>query len=170
MGRRIGMLAQVAVAGAAVLGVAMVLGVGAPARADAAGGVIFGGLSTQREPVIIEVNVRRTRVVRVLWEWRANCALGPAAPAGTPLTTAWSDTAERFPISPRGSWSGSFATGPFPNATTGVTQRFTYRLGGSIVAAGTRMMGTIRATYAETSAAGVIRSCTSGLIRFNIRD
>lgn len=150
--------------------VAAVLGVGAPAHAHAAGGVIFGGLSTQTKPVIIEVNPRRTRVVRVLWEWRAKCALGPAAPAGTPLTTAWSDMAERFPINGRGGWSGSFAAGPFPNATTGVTQRFTYRLAGSIITGGTRMTGTIRATYTETAAAGVIRTCNSGLIRFNVRD
>ena len=169
MSRRIGRLTRVVAAGAAVMGIA-VLGVRAPGHADAAGGVVFGGLSTQKKPVIVEVNARRTRVVRVYWDWRARCSLGPAAPAGTPLTTAWSDVAERFAINARGRWSGSYSAGPFANATTGVTQRFDYRLAGGLTAGGVRMVGTIRATYTETSTAGVIRTCSSGLVRFKVRD
>ena len=133
MSRRIGRLTRVAVACAAAVGLATALGVRAPDRADAAGGVVFAGLSGQKKPVIVQVNARRTRVVRVYWDWRATCSLGPAAPAGTPLTTAWSDMAERFAINARGRWSGSYSTGPFPNATTGVTQRFGYRLTGGLV-------------------------------------
>lgn len=139
-------------------------------RGDAAGGVVFGGQTSQKEPVIVVVNARRTRVVRVVWDWRARCVLGPVAPAGTPPTTAWSDIAERFPINGRGRWSGGFAAGPFTDTVTGVSQRFTYRLAGVIVAGGARMTGTIRATYTERSAAGLIRTCTSRTIRFTIRD
>jgi hypothetical protein len=139
-------------------------------RGDAAGGVVFGGQTSQKEPVIVVVNARRTRVVRVVWDWRARCVLGPAASAGTPLTAAWSDIAERFPINGRGRWSGGFAAGPFTDTVTGVSQRFTYRLAGAIVARGARMTGTIRATYTEGSAVGVIRTCNSGTIRFTIRD
>jgi hypothetical protein len=170
MSRRIGRLTRVAVACAAAVGVVTALGVRTPDRADAAGGVVFGGVSGQKKPVIVQVNARRTRVVRVYWDWHATCSLGPAAPAGTPLTTAWGDMAERFAINARGRWSGSYSTGPFPNATTGVTQRFGDRLTGGLLTRGARMVGTIRATYTETSAAGLIRACNSGLIRFNIRD
>lgn len=141
---------------------------GGAARAAATATVIYGGLTSQKEPVIIEVNPARTRVVKVLWEWRARCTLGAAAPAGTPLTTAWSDSAARFPIR-RGSWSGAFTAGPFTDPATGVVQRFTYRLSGTL-RAGARMSGTIRATYAERSPAGPIRDCRSGPITYNIRD
>jgi hypothetical protein len=167
--RRFGRTWWVAIGVAAALGWTSLAVVDA-GHAAAAGGVVFGGQTSQGEPVIIVVNARRTRVARVLWEWRARCVLGPAAPAGTPLTTAWSDVAERFAINGRGRWSGSYAAGPFPDASTGVTKRFTYRLAGAIVAAGARMTGTIRATYTETSAAGVIRTCHSGAIAFNILD
>ena len=51
-------MTRVAAAGAAVMGVA-VLGVRAPGHADAAVGVVFGGLSTQKGPVIVEVDARR---------------------------------------------------------------------------------------------------------------
>lgn len=139
-------------------------------RGDAAGGVVFGGETSQKEPVIVVVNARRTRVARVIWDWRAPCVLGPAAPAGTPRTSAWSDVAERFAINGRGRWSGGFAAGPFTDTVTGVSQRFTYRLAGAIVAGGARMTGTIRVTYTERSSAGVIRTCSSGTIRFTIRD
>ena len=164
-----GRYTRVAAAGAVVMGIAA-LGVRAPGHADAAGGVVFGGLTTQRKPVIVEVNARRTRVVRMYWDWRGSCSLGPAAAAGTPLTTAWSDVAERFAINARGRWSGSYSAGPFANAATGVTQRFGYRLTGALATGGARMVGTIQVTLRETSTAGVIRACNSGLIRFNVRD
>ena len=169
MSRRIARFTRVVAVGAAVAGIA-VPAVRTPGRADAAGGVVFGGLSTQRKPVIVEVNARRTRVVRVYWDWRATCKLGPAAPAGTPLSTAWSDVAERFAINARGRWSGAYSAGPFQNTATGVTQRFAYRLTGALSTGGARMVGTIRATYTETANAGVVRTCGSGLIRFNVRD
>lgn len=130
--------------------------------------VIFGGLTAQREPVIVEVNPARTRVVKVIWEWRAKCSLGPAATADTPLTTAWSDSAQRFPVR-NGRWSGRYSAGPFTNPTTGVVQSFTYALSGAF-RPGARMAGTIRATYRESSAAGLIRTCNSGSVGFNIRD
>ena len=130
--------------------------------------VIFGGLTAQREPVIVEVNPARTRVVKIIWEWRAKCSLGPAAPPDTPLTTAWSDSAQRFVIK-GGRWAGKYTAGPFTDPTTGIVQKFTYALSG-VLRPGAKMAGQIRTTYEESSPAGVIRTCNSGAVGFTIRD
>jgi hypothetical protein len=147
-----------------VRGAAIAVGAAALVAPPAAtAGVIFGGVTSQREPIVVEVSPGRAKVTEVRWEWRARCTLGPAAPAGTPTTTAWSDTAGPYPIDRLGRWRGNFSAGPFvKDAATGITETFTYRLNGTLVQGGTRMRGTFRATYTESSPAGAIRTCASG--------
>lgn len=145
----------------------------ATAAAVSERGVVFGGLSSQRRPIVVQVTPLRTRVVRVDWSWQAKCILGPAAPAGTSLVKSWTDTTNplRFDLTAAGRWtSGRYTTGPFTDSATGITDAFTYKLTGRIVDGGRRMTGTIRASYEQASPAGVIRTCVSGLITFTIRD
>ena len=120
-------------------------------RATAAGGVTFGGLSSQDRPIVVEVTPRRARVARVIWDWRGTCVLGPAATPETLLERRASDrtTPQQFAINRLGRWSGRYTAGPFPDAATGGTQTYAYKMTGRFLSRGTRMAGTIRVTYTE---------------------
>jgi hypothetical protein len=158
----------------AVAALAAVAAGGAGHASAAAGGVVFGGLSSQDRPIVVVVSPRRTRVSRVLWDWETRtCEPGPARTADTPPTKRASDRTDpqRFPISRLGRWSGSYTAGPFPEGATGVTEMYSYKLTGRFLDRGTRMAGTIRVTYTETAATGaLIRTCRTGRITYDIKD
>lgn len=138
-----------------------------------AAGVTFGGLSSQDRPIVVEVTPRRARVARVIWDWRGTCVRGPAATPETLLERRASDrtTPQQFAINRFGRWSGRYTAGPFPDAATGGTQTYAYKMTGRFLNRGTRMAGTIRVTYTETASTGsVIRTCRTGLITFALKD
>ena len=158
---------------ALVLMLAPMAGVGAQ-HANAAGGVTFGGLSSQDRPIVVQVTPRRLRVSRVVWDWESKtCVLGPAGAPDTPLVKRASDRTgpQRFLISRLGRWGGRYTAGPFPVSATGATETYSYKLTGRFLDRGTRMAGTVRVTYTETAATGaVIRTCRTGLITYDLRD
>lgn len=138
---------------------------------------MFGGLSSQDRPIVVEVTPRRARVSRVLWDWESTtCQLGPASTADTPRVKRASDRTgpQRFPISRLGRWSGRYTAGPFPDSTSaasGATEAYSYRMTGRFLDRGTRIAGTIRVTYTETAATGaIIRTCRTGLITYDLKD
>lgn len=158
----------------AALAAVAVCGVGHATATAAAGGVVFGGLSSQDRPILVEVTPRRARVSRVVWDWESKtCERGPAGTPDTSLLKRASDRTgpQRFPISRLGRWSGRYTAGPFSESTTGATETYSYRLTGRFLDRGTRMAGTIRVTYTETAANGaVIRTCRTGLITYDLKD
>lgn len=157
---------------AAAVALAAAAAVGAEPAA-AAGGVTFGGLSSQDRPIVVEVTPRRARVSRVVWDWQGTCVLGPAGTTETSLVKRASDrtTPQQFAVNRLGRWGGRYQAGPFPQAETGLSENYSYKLTGRFLDRGTRMAGTIRVTFTETAATGaVVRTCRSGLITFNIKD
>lgn len=141
-----------------------------------AAGVTFGGQSTnsakEPRPIIVRVSPRRTRVTRVIWDWKATCVAADGSPATPSEHRASDDThAQRFPIRASGRWTGTYTAGPFPDETTGITQTYAYTMKGRLRASGTRMAGTIRVTLTEHDAAGtLLRTCRTGPITFNLED
>jgi hypothetical protein len=155
-----------------VVALAAVVTVGAEPGV-AAGGVVFGGLSSQDRPIVVEVTPRRARVSRVLWDWQGKCVPGPAGTPETPLVKRASDrtTPQQFAVNRLGRWGGRYIAGPFPQVATGASETYSYKLTGRFLDRGTRMAGTIRVTYTETDATGaLIRTCRSGLITYNLKD
>lgn len=131
---------------------------------------VFGGLTAQRNPIVMTMNPPRTRVLRLRWDWDGTCVLGPAARPDTLATTYVPDEIRAFPVDRLGRWGGALRFGPQPDpAGTGISTVYAYR----IVArrAGRIIKGTIAASFTETDAAGgVIRGCASGAVKFQARD
>lgn len=138
-----------------------------------AAGVTFGGLSTnQQRPIIVRVSPQRTRVSRIIWDWKATCVAADGSPATQREHRASDDSrTQRFPINALGRWNGKYTAGPFPDPTTGITQTYAYKMNGRLLARGTRMAGVIRVTLTEHDAAGsVVRTCRTGPVTFNLED
>jgi hypothetical protein len=137
-----------------------------------AAGVTFGGLSNQERPIIVRVSPQRSRVSRIIWDWQAKCVAADGTPATPSDHRASDDTgAQRFAINSLGRWAGRYTSPAFLEPTTGITQTYSYKMNGRLLARGTRMAGTIRVTLTEHDATGaLLRTCRTGPITFNLED
>ncbi len=131
-------------------------------------GVVFAGETVgQRNPIVIEVDAARTRVVKLTWGWDAPCTLAATAPAGTDTRTGWIEYRGGYPINAAGAWRRTFSAET--RLASGVSRAFTHRVAGR--RSGGRMIGTLRSVLTERDAAGqIIRMCDSGAIRFDVAE
>ena len=130
----------------------------------------FGGRTSQRQrPIVIKVNPARTQIDLFQWNWMGQCTLGPSArPDTVPVTIAYPDFLRPTTIDKRGHFGGVQTFGPQVDA--GITRRWRYRLVGS--RSGQLIKGTITAAFTEvdTATGGLIRTCSSGPVKFRATD
>jgi hypothetical protein len=142
-----------------------------PLRFNVAERHVFSGLTRQRNPIIVAMNPARTRVARLRWDWDGTCTLGPGARPDTLPTTYVPDEIRTFPVDRLGRWGGTFSFDPQPDPDgTGISTAYAYRIVSRRV--GQTMKGTITSSFTETDTASgaIIRICSSGPVKFNIRD
>lgn len=141
-----------------------------PAVASAAAappvGVVFGGETSQREVITVEVNPARTKVVRLRFSWTADCTPGPAATLTTGASTGWTEYRGPFPMDATGAWKKSLVVNTLEGQ---LQQQFSYSFAGR--RAGGRMTGTLNAALTETGGSGqLVRTCTALPIKFAISE
>ncbi len=132
---------------------------------------VFGGrTAVQLNPIAVTMNPARTRVTRLRWDWQGTCTLGPAKRANTAPDVYYPDLITQLPVDKLGRWGGAFGFPAQPDPATGITTSFDYKITSRRI--GTRIRGTITSSFIETDTAtgGEIRRCSSGAVRFAIRD
>jgi hypothetical protein len=128
----------------------------AHARSAAAAGTVYGGATSQDLPVVIELNKRRTKVVRAHVALRLSCTAGGS--------TTQSDVYKGVKVSKKGKFSSAF--GPVVNrnddATTTDVQG---SISGKLNATRTKVSGTWQLKLTFHDAAGAVTdTCDSGKI------
>jgi len=120
-------------------------------KATRAPGRVYGGKTSQEEPVVAKVDAKRRRVTDLLVSWH-----GPCNPEGF---ARFSESLSNFPASSSGrfgdTWDETF------KLDGGGSRRFDYSLTGSLGRRAAR--GTLHVTVAETDAGGATTgSCDTG--------
>jgi hypothetical protein len=143
-----------------------------PIRFSVAERNIFAGQTSQPPYVIV---IRINPVLALLdilqWNWSGPCTLGPSArPETQPVINIFPATLLGVTIPKLGHFGGVATAGPTIDAASGITVTGRDRLVGSRT--GQLIKGTITSDYTETDTAtgGVIRTCSSGPVKFRARD
>ena len=132
---------------------------------------VFGGVTVgQLNPIAVTMNAARTRVVRLRWDWKGSCTLGPAARPDSALDVFFGDVLANLRVARSGQWGGPVRFDPKADAATGVTQTYEYNVRAR--RRGVDIRGWVEATLIETdSVTGAeMRRCTSGRVVFRLRD
>jgi hypothetical protein len=130
----------------------------APSGALAAGTPFMGGLTSQHEPVVVQLS-RDARVVR-----HANIALDLHCSDGTEFT--FTDSDSDLPVSRAGRFGRHLDTGRFDNGD-GTTGRVQATVHGRVRAGGADVRGTWTMTITEDD--GTQQSvCSSRTVRFHV--
>jgi len=159
------LVSGVGVAVAVVIGVPMAASAspsGTPkARAAAATGVVFGGVTPQDLPVVVELNKKATRVVRASIAVHVTCTSG--AEVNVP------DSYEGVRISKKGKFATSF--GPATNRNSdGTTTDFEGSASGAVNKARTKMSGKWQLKVTDHNAAGAVTdTCDSGSVSWKAK-
>lgn len=132
----------------------------------------FGGLTVgARQPVLVKLNLARTRIQRIRWDWEGTCALGAAATPDTLVERFQQDFVEGpIVIKPNGNFGKSFSYEPRRDTVTGLTYKFRARVVGRRV--GSTIKGTVTAGFLETDTATGerVRDCASRPVKFTTKD
>jgi hypothetical protein len=155
------------VAGACLSGLAVAVAValGAPTSAPAApqatgGGVVFGGLTSQRWPVVVEFSRDGRKVVLASVALSLKCGTG-----GENL----GDEYTRLPLSKTGRFHGSYGPVRVDNAD-GSFDVYTSKVTGASNRARSKLSGTWRLVDAEHNVAGVLTdTCDSGSVHWKAK-
>ena len=142
-----------------------------PIRFSVAERNIFAGRTSSRHTVVIKVNPARTRMDQFQWDWDGQCTPGPAARPDTATTVFLvADFLRPIRIETHGRFRGVQTFGPQADAPTGITATWRYQFVGSLT--GQLIKGTITSDYTETdtTTGGVIRTCSTGPVKFRARD
>jgi hypothetical protein len=132
----------------------------APSAGAAAAGKVYGGLTSNAWPVVVEVNATRRRVVRAGIGLRLNCTSGGFY--NTP--DGYRDLTIR-----RGRFSASFGPQTIRNPD-GTTSDLEGSLSGSFNAARTKISGRWQLKVTEHDAAGAVTdTCDSGSVSWTAR-
>ena len=132
------------------------LGATPHARSAAAAGAVYGGATSQDLPVVIELNKRRTKVVRAHVALRLPCTAGGS--------TTQSDVYKGVKVSKKGKFSSRF--GPVVNRNDdGTTTDAQGSISGKLNATRTKVSGTWQLKLTFHDAAGAVTdTCDSGNI------
>lgn len=132
----------------------------------------FGGLTVgQRNPTLVRLNPAGTRIQRIRWDWAGTCIAGPAAKPETQTTWFQRDFVDGpIVIKSNGAFAKSFKYQPIVNQATGLSDTYSARVLGRRV--GRTIRGTLTAGVVETETAtgAVVRTCTSGPIKYTTKD
>jgi hypothetical protein len=132
-----------------------------PRTLSAAVGNTFGGTTNQGNPVFVDMNSTRRRVVRTVAALDLTCTSGAAS---------ISDRFFDVPVNRRGKFSVTY--GPVTQRNDdGTTTDYSGRLSGSLNDTRTRLTGVWRLTAVDHDAAGaVIDTCDSGLVSWKAKN
>ena len=132
-----------------------------PRALSAAVGNTFGGLTNQGNPIVVDLNSTRRRVVRAVAAVDLTCTSGLAS-----FTDRFSDLA----VSRRGKFSITY--GPVTQRNDdGTTTDFSGRFSGSLNDTRTRLTGVWRLTAVDHDAAGAVTdTCDSGLVSWKAKN
>jgi hypothetical protein len=133
-----------------------------PRTLSAAVGNTFGGVSQQGNPVVVDLNSTRRKVVRIVGAMDLTCTSGAS---GT-LTDKYTDIS----VSRRGKFSVAF--GPVTQRNDdGTTTDVQVRVTGALNDTKTRLSGTWRIILTDHDAAGALTdTCDSGLVSWKAKN
>jgi hypothetical protein len=139
---------------------------GDPGRARdasaAARGVIYGGVTPQDWPVVVEISKDKRRVVRAVIGLTLTCT-----PSG--LIVRIADGYQNLPLSKNGRFSDSFGPNQISNPD-GTTTDVQGSVTGTTNAKRTKMSGTWQLTAVDHDAAGVVTdTCDSGKVAWTAK-
>jgi hypothetical protein len=133
---------------------------------------VFSGLTIgQRNIALFRLNPAGTMIRRIRWNWDGTCTLGPGAKPDTSTTRFETDFVNGpISIGLRGTFRGNFTYDPYVDTSTGTTRTYRAKLVGRRV--GSTLRGTLTAGFLETDNAtgAVVRDCSSGPVKFNVKD
>jgi hypothetical protein len=138
------------------LGVAAALAVPV-ATADASGRPFLGGLTAQREPVVVKLSRDGREIARTSAALDLKCSDG--------ARVTFTDDYERVPVSGSGRFHEAYDTGDVTNAD-GSHSRLRGSLHGRVTHAGTAISGTWTMTLTGSDDQGTY-TCRSGPVRFS---
>jgi hypothetical protein len=124
--------------------------------ATRAPGTIYAGRTSQEEPVVVRVDVKRRAIADLLANWRTSTCTPDAL-------YRYPERLKAFPLKRTGAFGDTW-TGDYP-IDGGGKRTFAYQLGGRVTRTTTK--GTLHVTMNDTDAAGTqTLSCDSGGIAF----
>jgi hypothetical protein len=134
---------------------------GARVGKTAASGVVYGGLTPQNWPVVIEVSKDKRKVLRASIGLTLTCTSG--------VSFGFPDRYRNLPFSKKGRFSESF--GPIPMAhPDGTSTDLQGSVTGAMNAKRTAMSGTWQITGVDHDAAGVVTdTCDSGKVAWKAK-
>jgi hypothetical protein len=123
--------------------------------------VVFGGVTPQGWPVVVEVSPGRRKVVRAAIGLDANCSSG--------RTFSYWDRYRDLPLGKKGRFRSSFDSNRV-DYDDGTYDIFAGNVSGTTNRARTRMSGTWRLTVVEHDASGAVTDrCDSGTVRWKAK-
>lgn len=131
------------------------------ARGSAAAGLVYGGLTDQGWPVVIEMTKNRRRVVQAVSALHMNCTGGGIARLPDRYVNLRVNRKRKF----------AFSFGPVTvRNDDGTTSDFSGAIRGSLNRARSRVRGSWRLTVVDRDTTGaVVDTCDSGLVRWRAK-
>lgn len=156
-----GAIAATVMVGGPLAASASSLGATPHARSAAVAGAVYGGITPQDFPVVVELNKKRSQVVRAAIVVRVTCTSG--ARVNVP------DSYLKVPVSSRGKFSTSF--GPTTNRNDdGTTTDFEGSVSGALNAARTKISGKWQLKVTDHDASGAVTdTCDSGSVTWKTK-
>jgi hypothetical protein len=127
-----------------------------PALARPATDVTYGGKTTAKWPVMVQLSRDGRQVAYAVAAWSAQCTDGPYSDQ---------ETFDHIPVSAAGSFSRSYDTGDVQQGTA--TVHYAASITGKVNKRRSRITGTVRVMqhYADPSA-GVDSTCDTGTVKY----
>jgi hypothetical protein len=120
---------------------------------------IYSGSTNDGLPVVVELNIRATKVKIIRFAWEAACTTSESS-----FTYIYSERPTNFPIRRRGAWGDSYPR--HENHEDGSKADLQYALGGRLTTH--KATGTIAIKLTSTKADGSAGStCSSGTLRYS---
>ena len=131
------------------------------ARSAAVAGAVYGGITPQNFPVVIELNKNRRQVVRAAIALHTTCTSGSIANLA--------DSYRKVRVSKTGKFSASF--GPVVNRNDdGTTTDFQGSVSGALNAARTKLSGKWQLKVTDHDASGAVTdTCDSGTVSWKAK-
>ena len=150
-----------ALAGAVAIGAPLVASASPQATSAAAAGAVYGGVTPQGWPVVVELNKSRKQVVKATIGLGLNCTSGGLIPLP--------DEYRKLKISKKGKFGGSFGPAPSHNPD-GTTTVFEGSMSGKLNSAKTKLSGKWQFKLTEHAATGAVTdTCDSGSVSWKVR-
>jgi hypothetical protein len=127
-----------------------------PALARPAADVTFGGRTSAKWPVMLQLSRDGRQVVYAVAAWSAQCSDGPLAST---------EEFTQIPVSARRKFTRSYDTGNFQDGTA--TVRYAASLTGTINKRRSRITGTVRVMLTDKDPTnGVDETCDTGKVKY----